>query len=70
MIKGYGLLSLNAGWSNIMGSNFDLNLFATNVTNKLYRIGGGNYYYSLGFTTSVYGEPRMVGAKVTYRFGN
>lgn len=70
VIKGYGLLSLNAGWSNIMGSNFDLNLFATNVTNKLYRIGGGNYYYSLGFTTSVYGEPRMVGAKVTYRFGN
>lgn len=70
VIKGYGLLSLNAGWSNIMGSNFDLNLFATNVTNKLYRIGGGNYYNSLGFTTSVYGEPRMVGAKVTYRFGN
>ncbi len=68
VVKGYGLLSLNAGWNNIFGSNFDVGVYATNVTNKLYRIGGGNYYYSLGFTTSIYGEPRMVGARLTYRF--
>lgn len=69
VIKGYGLLSLTAGWKNIMSSNLDLDVYATNVTNKLYRVGGGNYYYSLGFTTSMYGEPRMVGARLTYHFG-
>lgn len=70
VIKGYSLLSLSAGWKNIYGSNIDLDIFATNVLNKLYRIGGGNYYYSIGFSTSMYGEPRMVGAKLTYHFGN
>lgn len=69
VVKGYSLLSLNAGWNGIMGSDFDLSLYATNVTNKLYRVGGGNYYNSLGFTTSIYGEPRMVGARLTYHFG-
>lgn len=70
VVKGYGLLSLSAGWKNIMSSDFDLDVYATNVTNKLYRIGGGNYFYSLGFTTSIYGEPRMVGARLTYHFGS
>lgn len=69
VVKGYGLLSLSAGLNNIAQSGFDLSVFATNVTNKLYRVGGGNYYYSLGFTTSIYGEPRMVGARLTYHFG-
>lgn len=69
VVKGYGLLSLSAGINNIAQSGFDLSVFATNVTNKLYRVGGGNYYYSLGFTTSIYGEPRMVGARLTYHFG-
>ncbi|MCP1471068.1 iron complex outermembrane receptor protein [Sphingobium sp. OAS761] len=69
VIKGYGLLSLSAGINNIAQSGFDLSLYASNVTNKLYRVGGGNYYYSLGFTTSLYGEPRMVGARLTYHIG-
>ena len=69
VIKGYGLLSLSAGLKNIGQTGLDLSVFATNVTNKTYRIGGGNYYYSLGFTTSIYGEPRMVGARATFHFG-
>lgn len=69
-IEGYGLLSLGASWNGILGSRFDASLYATNVTDKLYRIGGGNYYYTLGFTTSIYGEPRMVGFNLTYGFSD
>ena len=69
-IAGYGLLSLGASWNGILGGHCDVSLYASNVTDKVYRIGGGNYYYTLGFTTSVYGEPRMVGVNLTYRFGD
>ena len=68
-IPSYGLLNLSAGWKEVMGSRFDVELYARNVTNKLYIIGKGNYYYSLGFTTNVYGEPCMLGGTLTYHFG-
>ena len=68
-VPAYGLLNLSAGWERIMGTPIDLELYARNVTNKLYVIGMGNYYYSLGFTTNVYGEPRMFGGSLTYHFG-
>ena len=67
-VPAYGLLNLRAGWDAVLGTGLDLNLFATNLTNKLFIIGKGDYYYSLGFTTNVYGEPRMYGANLTYRF--
>jgi len=67
-VPAYGLLNLHAGWDAMLGTGLDLNLFATNLTNKLFIIGKGDYYYSLGFTTNVYGEPRMYGANLTYRF--
>jgi len=68
-VPAYGLLNLSAGWERIMGTPIDLELYARNITNKLYVIGMGNYYYSLGFTTNVYGEPRMFGGSLTYHFG-
>ena len=68
-VPAYGLLNFSAGWERVMGTPIDLELFARNVTNKLYVIGMGNYYYSLGFTTNVYGEPRMFGGSLTYHFG-
>jgi len=68
-VPSYGLLNLTAGWKNVMGSNIDAELYARNMTDKLYIIGKGNYYYSLGFTTNVYGEPRMFGGSLTYHFG-
>lgn len=68
VIAGYGLLNLGATWERVGGGPFDVTVYATNATNKLYRIGGGNYYNTLGFTTDVYGEPRMVGINVKYSF--
>jgi len=69
-IPSYGKLDLSFEWNGIMGSNFDLRVFGTNVTNKLYRVHRyPGLYTATGFTTSLYGEPRMYGASLRYRFG-
>ena len=52
----------------MLGSNFDLSVFVNNATDKGYVIGAGNYFYALGFTTLLYGEPRTYGISLTYRF--
>jgi iron complex outermembrane receptor protein len=66
---GYTLVNLNVDWLDILGKPVDLTVFATNVTDKEYISGGYPIYSSLGFTSAIYGEPRMVGASLRYRFG-
>ena len=67
-LEAYGTLSLSLDWRKIAGSGLDVGFYATNITNKLYRIGNGNLYPSLLFTTSMYGEPRMYGLRARYAF--
>ena len=61
------MLNLSLNWKSIAQSNFDLQLFATNVTDELYRISNSNIS-ALGFQSSIYGEPQMYGMRLTYRF--
>jgi iron complex outermembrane receptor protein len=68
-IASYGLLNLNFDWKNILGRSIDANLYVTNALDKVYRVGEGSYYTSLGVVTSTYGEPRMYGINLKYRFG-
>jgi iron complex outermembrane receptor protein len=66
----YGKLDLSFEWNGILGSSLDLRVFGTNVTDKLYRVHRyPGLYTATGFTTSLYGEPRMYGASLRYRFG-
>jgi iron complex outermembrane receptor protein len=65
----YGLLNASIGWSNIYGSTFDLQLFGTNLTDRLYRITNSNEWTFLFFQSSVYGEPRMIGLSLGYHWG-
>jgi len=65
--QAYGLLNLSLNWEKIAQTNFDMQLFATNVTNELYRISNSNTSGS-GFYSSVYGEPQMYGVRFKYRF--
>jgi iron complex outermembrane receptor protein len=67
--RGYGLVNLSADWNGMAGSEFDLSLYATNVTNKVYAIGGFILMNSLGYAAAMYGEPRMYGARLRYHFG-
>ena len=66
----YGLLNLSVDWSGVLGYDIDLRLWGTNVTDKTYRaFAYTGYSGSSGFVNSVYGEPRMYGLSLRYRFG-
>jgi iron complex outermembrane receptor protein len=68
-IPSYALLNLHLDWNDIMGLPLDVTAFGTNVTDRQYITGGYPIYGSLGFTSAIYGEPRMYGASLRYRFG-
>lgn len=65
-----GLLTLTLDWRRASNSPWDLHLFCTNALNKTYRIGNSGVYDTLGFQNSIYGEPRMLGIQLRYRFGD
>jgi iron complex outermembrane recepter protein len=67
-LPSYGLLGLRADWQHVWNTHVDLALFTTNLTNKIYRVGNEDLYSTIGTATTVYGEPRMYGASVTYQF--
>ncbi|NIJ17915.1 TonB-dependent receptor [Sphingobium vermicomposti] len=67
-LEPYGTLSLSVDWRKIAGSDLDLGFYATNLTNKLYRIGNPNLYNSLNYWSTIYGQPRMYGVRARYSF--
>ena len=69
LLEAYGLLNMSLDWRNVAESGFDASLFVTNATNKLYRVSNTNVFNSVGVWASLYGEPRMYGLKLRYRFG-
>src|SRR5262249_18789041 len=66
---GYGLLDLRLEWNNIAGQPIDASFFMTNVTDNVYKLGNYGVYTTLGVVSGIYGEPRMYGAQIKYRFG-
>lgn len=70
-IPGYTLVTLRAELSNIGKSGLSVGAFVTNLTNKTYLVTkldssiGAN---AGGFSSGLYGEPRMYGMSVTARF--
>jgi iron complex outermembrane receptor protein len=70
-VGGYALVNVRLDWNDLIRSgsgNWDLALFATNVTDHTYRIASNPTYFSSGLVTTIFGEPRMWGASVRYRF--
>ncbi len=68
-IAGYGLLNARIDWKNLYQTAMDASFFVTNATDKVYRVGQYNSLVSNGYITSFYGEPRMYGVQLRYRFG-
>jgi iron complex outermembrane recepter protein len=68
-IEGYGLLNARVDWNHIFQTTLDASFFMTNVTDKVYRVGQYNDLVANGYITSFYGEPRMWGVQLRYRFG-
>lgn len=65
----YSVFDMRLDWTGIKGLPIDASLFATNVTDAVYKIGGFPVYNAVGFSSAVYGEPRMFGLRLKYRFG-
>ena len=64
----YGVLNARLEWNDVAGSGLDFAVFGTNLTDKVYVLGGYPIA-QLGFDSAVYGEPRMYGASVKVHFG-
>ena len=69
ILPAYDKLDLRVNWNEIMGRPFDLAFFVTNATDNVYATGAYTLIDSVGVDTRAYGEPRMYGFQVTYRFG-
>jgi len=67
----FGLLNASLDLRKVAGSGFDLGLFVTNATNKLYRISNSNGFQNGGLLVNetLFGEPRMYGVRLRYNFG-
>ena len=66
---GYALVNARVELNDIAGSRVSAALFANNLFDKTYRIGVlGLIAEGLGFQNSVYGEPRMYGLELGFKF--
>jgi iron complex outermembrane receptor protein len=69
IVPPYGLLNMNLTWNSIAGSKIDGELFASNITDRLYYDNYDQFYNALGTGIRYPGEPRMYGARVRINFG-
>jgi iron complex outermembrane recepter protein len=69
LIDSYGLLNMAADWNGIGGTHLDASLFGANLTDKVYSVGVIALYSGLGYSLTRFGEPRMYGIRLRYRFG-
>jgi iron complex outermembrane receptor protein len=65
----FGLLNANLSWRSILRSSFDVNVFGTNLTDRDYRVSNSNVWNLAYYQSSIYGEPRIFGARLTYHWG-
>jgi iron complex outermembrane receptor protein len=69
-IDSFGLLNATVDWDRVLGSSADLQIFGSNLTNELYNIGPlALTNTAFGYSVGRYGEPRMYGVRLRYRFG-
>ncbi len=70
-IDAYDVFNASVDWNSMFGTSIDARAFVTNLTNQTYRISNSNGMdASLGYSTSIYSEPRMYGLQIRYRFGD
>ncbi|WP_395332298.1 TonB-dependent receptor [Novosphingobium sp. BL-8H] len=67
-LPGYVLVNGRLDWNKIMGSNFSAALFAKNLTDKAYFVGGMTLAAALGHNAAAVGEPRTYGLEINYKF--
>jgi iron complex outermembrane receptor protein len=68
-LESTGLLNASVTWNAIKGSGFDVMLFGTNLTDEDYRISNSNVWNLVYYRASIYGEPRILGVRLSYHWG-
>jgi iron complex outermembrane receptor protein len=69
VLPGSKVFNLNINWDNVAGMPIDAAFFVTNLTNE-HTFLHSNVGTSSGYLTQIIGEPRMIGGRLKYRFGN
>lgn len=64
------LVNLNLDWKRVMGSQFDLALFVTNLTKEAYNLPNQNSWLSSGVAEVTMSAPRFYGLRLRYNFGS
>ena len=65
-LPSFGLLNASLTWSRIMGSRLSMQLFGTNLQNRVWRISNSNQWNLTYFKASMWSEPRIVGLNLSY----
>lgn len=68
-VDAYSVVNARVEWSSVAGSAIDVGLFARNLFDEEYIAAASVTNPGLGFITVQYGEPRIVGLDLRYRFG-
>lgn len=68
IMAAYNLLNVNASWSGIFGSNFDLSVFGTNIKDEEYVTYTSGTFNTLAIESRMGGMPKMYGARLRYSF--
>lgn len=69
-LEAFGTLNMSIDWRGVAGSQWDVGLYGTNLTDELYRVSNSNTFSSQYFEATLYGEPRMYGVRVRRSFSN
>jgi iron complex outermembrane receptor protein len=67
-LPAYALLNLRYDWREMMGTHVSLGVFAKNVLNRQYYLGGQALGPDVGFNEAVPGAPRTFGVELNYKF--
>jgi iron complex outermembrane receptor protein len=67
-LPGYALVNTRLTWSNILGSEVTGALFAKNLLDKAYFVGGMTLASALGHNAAAVGEPRTYGLELSVKF--
>lgn len=68
-LPSFGLLNASLNWMQIFGSGLSVQLFGTNLMNKMWRISNSNQWNLTYFQAEMYSEPRIVGMNLSYSWG-
>lgn len=69
-LPSFGVLNATLDWKNALNSGMDVSIFGTNLTNKEYATSNTGTFQTIGAQSKIFGEPRMYGIRLRYKFGD